>query len=555
CPVYFPDSHTGTAEKLDDEQARKLVEPCGKCTNCQEIARSASMAVWEIDGASNNSVENVRELIESLRTAPPPGSHYKIYIIDEVHMLSVAAFNALLKSLEEPPPDTIFVFATTEPHRIPETVISRCQRHDFRRLTNEVIAGRLAEIACEEGIEVEEAVFSFIARAAQGGMRDAQSMFDRLIAFCAKKIDLASAQQIFGVVDRQCMARLSAGIIQGQPVRCFELLDEAFKHSIDLRLFVADFVRHWRNILLLALLQNDAPRGAGVPKFLELTPQEYNELREQAAALSPFDAQRLFDIAERTAELALHSSFSRFVLEAGIAKMAALPSLEPLPDILEKLGKLSGASGPGGTRQSNLRPSNPKTGKTIEDSSRALERACAVGEAAPGALATEVHIEEKEQWFNPSWPSFLVHVKSRGEMLLEALLRRVSPAVFTPGKLVLEAAPFDLAALSEMDSQRNLINCLYSYTGAEKWDVRFVKHDAASVSVNDTSEDPARRAAPDSTARTAGAVPGSVAALESQARRERKSEVEQEARADPLVRAALSAFKGSKIEKISILDS
>ena len=160
---------TGRELKVGSKQEIEEIEPCGECSNCKEISSSSSMAVWEVDGASNNSVENVRDLIDSLISAPPPGSKYKIYIIDEVHMLSVAAFNALLKSLEEPPPNTIFVFATTEPHKIPDTVISRCQRHDFRRISFPVIAARLKEIAEKEGVKVAPGVAEFVARKAQGG--------------------------------------------------------------------------------------------------------------------------------------------------------------------------------------------------------------------------------------------------------------------------------------------------------------------------------------------------------------------------------------------------
>ena len=179
--------------KLEDEQARQAVEPCSACSNCQEIARSNSLAVWEVDGASNNSVENVRQLIDSLYSLPPAGARYKVYIIDEVHMLSTAAFNALLKSLEEPPPNTVFIFATTEAHKIPDTVISRCQRYDFKRLSQAKIVEALSQIAEQEGFDVEPGVLQLIARKAEGGMRDSQSMLERLSAYASGRISLETA--------------------------------------------------------------------------------------------------------------------------------------------------------------------------------------------------------------------------------------------------------------------------------------------------------------------------------------------------------------------------
>ncbi len=337
------------AESDVGADAREVAEPCGECTNCKEIAKSSSMAVWEIDGASNNSVDNVRDLIDSLRSLPPPGSEYKIYIIDEVHMLSVAAFNALLKSLEEPPPNTIFVFATTEPHKIPETVISRCQRHDFRRISIDVIANRLSEIAELEKLEVEDGVTQFLARRAQGGMRDAQSMFDRLIAFSEARITLNETQRVFGALDQSYFFRQSEAVFARDPAACFDLLDEAFDQSIDVRAFIGDFISHWRNLLLVAVGGAKAKEERLFQRSLEVTEEQLAQLRAQVEEVSSVDMQRLFDLAEQCAQRALHSSFPRFVLEAGLAKMAALTSLRPLPELIEKLERLgsSGALGAG----------------------------------------------------------------------------------------------------------------------------------------------------------------------------------------------------------------
>ncbi len=565
--------------ELSEVELRKLIEPCGVCANCQEIVRSASMSVWEIDGASNNSVDNVRELIESLRTLPPPGSRYKIYIIDEVHMLSVAAFNALLKSLEEPPPNTIFVFATTEPHKIPETVISRCQRHDFRRLSNEVIAQRLAEISQEEKLETDPEVFYFLARAAQGGMRDAQSMFDRLIAFSTEKIDLSTAQKIFGMVDRRFFLQTSEAVLASDAQKCFALLDEVFAQSLDVRLFAADFVRHWRNVLIITLAgEGKAASDTSLQRMLELSSDELQQLRSAIAGLSAFDAQRLFDIAERTAEQALRTSFPRYIIEAGLAKMSTLPSLSPLPELVERIehymtgkssvtverfkdrsvtasSKVEAVAPVPPQKKSSISAKSPGLGQNEDKTSVGTgynePKANPIGILDPREPIGEPVTEEKESWFNPSWQEFLLHVKSRGELFLEAMLRRVSPSTFVFGTLVVEAAPFDLQSLGEADMRKSLNSCLFSYSGSEKWNVRLIKHEEKPAA-NVLSKDPSESAK--ELPITSAAVPGSVSAMESQVRRKRRSEVEQEARSNPVVQAALSMFKDSRIERISILD-
>lgn len=546
--------------ELSEEEARVLIEPCGNCTNCQEIARSASVAVWEIDGASNNSVENVRELIDSLRTLPPPGSQYKIYIIDEVHMLSVAAFNALLKSLEEPPPNTIFIFATTEPHKIPETVISRCQRHDFRRLSPQVIAERLREIAGAEGIDVEDQVFQFISRRVQGGMRDAQSMFDRLIAFSYEKIDLATAQTVFGVLDSSYFFKQSEAVFKQDPQTCFELLDQAFTQSIDLRAFIADFVTHWRNLMLLSVSLEKAKESSetSLRRMLELSKDGFQQYRAQLEAQGSYDLQRLFDIAEKAAHQALHSNFPRYVLEAGLAKMAALPSLRPLPELISKLEKGVGGGGSLGSALAKVPREESSPLQSVASQKEEVVLAPETETLVPDE-ATEHAAAPVVASFDPSWQGFLAHVRGRNELLLEAVLRRVSAKSFERGRIAIEAGDFDLETLRHIDTRKSLENCLYSYSGHESWSVDLQPHQGgAPVSENKEGSLGAHGNGTNgngvSKKITSAVVPGSVAAIEGQKRAKRKVEKEREAQSDPLVKAALGTFKGSKIEKIAILD-
>ena len=549
-----------------------LVEPCGECVNCKEIARSSSLAVWEVDGASNNSVDNVRDLIDSLRSVPPPGSRYKIYIIDEVHMLSVAAFNALLKSLEEPPPNTVFIFATTEPHKIPETVLSRCQRHDFRRLPIAVMVQSLRQIAELEKADVEDEVFEFIALKARGGMRDAQSMLDRLFAFASGKVTLETAARLLGVVDSNFFLRLSDAVLGERLEECFTLLDDAFTQSVDTRTFIGDFLRHFRNVLMIKLLTKDGKETsqAMLRQTLEISQQELKKISEQVATKEAFDLQRLFDVAEQTARTALTSAFPRYVIEAGVAKMATLPSLLPLGELLAKLQggaslppsvpgqSLAGTNGASVNRPAMRESSEPRRDQTARMSSRP-SAAAASASSAPVSLAAPVSAppvsapsvsapprhagpaasaEDSDDSLAPSlteaisWEGFLSFVKdTRAELVLAAYLRRVSPKTFIHGRLVLEAGPFDHSSLSEQNMLNQIRDSLIAFSGVPKWDVRVVPAQEMPV--------------------------GSQAVKEKEELQQKRRRMETEARNDPLVKAALSVFEGSAIERIvtSVADS
>jgi len=484
--------------------------------NCQEIAKSTSIAVREIDGASNNSVDNVREVIESLRSLPPPGSRYKIYIIDEVHMLSTAAFNALLKSLEEPPPNTVFIFATTEPHKIPDTVISRCQRHDFRALGVQAIADQLKSIATQDGLEVPTAVLQLIARKAQGGMRDAQSMFDRVAVLSEGSVDLAMTRQVLGLIDSDYFFQLSEAIFSQNAGDCFELLDQAFSQSLDIRAFTADFLRHWRALLILSLagakdvgVAGSLDSGERFAKMLELTADEHTSASRLLSAKIPFDIQRLFELAERTSQQALESNFPRYVFEAGIAKMATIANLRPLAELIRKF-------------------------EGVSVTPEVVNRPASVLAERPASVAARP--------FNPSWQDFVGFVQSRAKVVLASHLRRVSPTTFKPGELQLEGAAFDIDALKDPENSVVLQECLSAYSGEKQWQLKLQKREAdvpRGVPVRSTKELP---------------LEGSIAQFEASEKTEKRQRVDQEARELPLVQSALETFAGSKIDKISVIE-
>ena len=228
-------------------------EPCGECESCLAITSGRSMDVVEIDGASNNSVDDVRGLRDSAKY-PPVNGRYKLYIIDEVHMLSTSAFNALLKILEEPPSHLIFVFATTEPHKVLPTILSRCQRFDFRRMQIESIVSRLKHIAVNEGMAPEEDALVVIARKADGSMRDAQSIFDQVRAFCGESFTYAQVHDALNLIDQEFYFRVTSMMRENDPAVAFEIVDHIMKTGYDIEEFLVGLAEHFRHMLSVMIV-------------------------------------------------------------------------------------------------------------------------------------------------------------------------------------------------------------------------------------------------------------------------------------------------------------
>ena len=232
--------------------------PCGECPTCKAIAEGRSMNVIEIDAASNNGVDNIREIRDEVQYSPTEG-RYKVYIIDEVHMLSIGAFNALLKTLEEPPAYVIFILATTEAHKIPVTILSRCQRYDFHRISIETIAGRLSQLMEAEHINVEEKAIRYVAKAADGSMRDALSLLDQCIAFyLGQDLKYENVLEVLGAVDTAVFAEMLSYILKADTYACMQLLEQTIMQGRDLGQFVSDFVWYLRNLLLVKTTDDEA---------------------------------------------------------------------------------------------------------------------------------------------------------------------------------------------------------------------------------------------------------------------------------------------------------
>ena len=268
------------------------VEPCGECVNCREIAAGRSLDVTELDAASHNKVDDVKPIIETVGFKPA-SSRYKIYIIDECHMLSSAAWNALLKTLEEPPPHVRFIFATTEGDKVLPTIISRCQRFDLRRIQTNDIVSRLRHVCDCEGIVAEEDALLAIARGAEGGMRDALSSLDQLISFKGDKVTEEDALGVFGLVSRAALETLAGAILSGdtaQILSSIEVFDSAGKN---MRRLSGELLQHFRNLVVVQAL------GPGA-KSLTATPDQIKVLVEQAKSV---DAGRVFRICDQIADM------------------------------------------------------------------------------------------------------------------------------------------------------------------------------------------------------------------------------------------------------------
>ncbi len=307
--------------------------PCGKCDSCKEIAAGNNLDVIEIDGASNNGVDKVRELRDAVQYAPTRGP-YKIYIIDEVHMLTQGAFNALLKTLEEPPEHVKFIFATTEPDKVLATIISRCQRFDLRRIPTTLIMERLRLIANDEKVEIADDALLAIARGAEGGLRDAESALDQLISFCGNKISEDNVLAVFGLVSNTVISDIAEWIISGNIQSLLQIIAELDNAGRDLRRLVVELTGYFRNLLVCKHVSNPE-------QGLDLPESQVAALKEQAQKTDSGRLVRVIELliqAEGRMRVALSG---RTMLETTLIRCARAATVVTLEEILKKLSELS----------------------------------------------------------------------------------------------------------------------------------------------------------------------------------------------------------------------
>ena len=307
--------------------------PCGECASCRSIAAGTSMNVIEIDAASNNGVDNIREIRDEVEYSPTEGK-YKVYIIDEVHMLSIGAFNALLKTLEEPPSYVIFILATTESHKIPITIMSRCQKYDFRRISIDTISGRLQELMDEEGTEVEERAIRYIAKAADGSLRDALSLLDQCIAFfLGQKLTYDHVLEVLGAVDTELFSRLLRKVMESDAAGSMELLEELVIQGRDLGQFVSDFTWYLRNLLLMKSSDD-------MEEMLDMSSENLILLKEEAQMIDGEVLMRYIRILSDLSGQLRFSVQKRILIEIALIKLCR-PAMEIQQDaLLDRIAKI-----------------------------------------------------------------------------------------------------------------------------------------------------------------------------------------------------------------------
>jgi DNA polymerase-3 subunit gamma/tau len=335
------------AKAMNCEQGPTPV-PCNVCRSCEEITGGHGADVYEIDGASNNSVDQVRELRENIKYMPAHSAS-KIYIIDEVHMLSMAAFNALLKTLEEPPSHVLFMFATTEPHKIPITILSRCQRHDFRRMNLDAISKHMAWICDQESFEIGDQSLELIAREAGGSMRDALSLLDQIMTCTQGSLTHEQVLDLLGVIDRKLIYDLAEAILNADIPAVLDVLDDIYDRGHDMKKLYSDLLEHFRNLLVATL-------GSKVDKLIDLPAGEIEQLVKQARQISTAAINQTFDLLFREEAAVRLSPQPKLALEMTLIRLLQTGPALPIEVLIDKLDDLRQDFLSSGQRLENAAP-------------------------------------------------------------------------------------------------------------------------------------------------------------------------------------------------------
>jgi len=324
------------AKALNCQNLGEDFEPCNVCESCVQIVSGRSLDVVEIDGASNNSVDDIRKLRDSAKYPPVSGA-YKLYIIDEVHMLSTSAFNALLKTLEEPPKHLVFVFATTEPHKVPATILSRCQRFDFRRMQIGDIVGRLDYIAKHEGMNIEEDALVVIAKKGDGSMRDAQSIFDQVTSFCGPDVTYAQANEALNLIDQDFFFRVTDMIRGHDTAEAFAIVEHIMRVGYDPQEFLIGLAEHLRNYLTVIT--------TGSTKLIEAAKLHLSRYADEAAQMEQGDLIRALHLVLAAQQAIRTAPQPRLRLELALIQLAVMDSTIDLNRLLEKIDKMPQGGG------------------------------------------------------------------------------------------------------------------------------------------------------------------------------------------------------------------
>jgi DNA polymerase-3 subunit gamma/tau len=439
-----------------------------QCPSCREITESRSIDVQEIDAASNTGVDNVRDAIIASVGIAPARDRYKVFIIDEVHMLSGAAFNALLKTLEEPPPRVVFIMATTERHKVPETILSRCQQFEFRTIATAKILERLKLIAKAEKISIPDDALREIARTGEGSMRDAQSALDQVISFAGDKIKKEDVEMALGVAGADILQRIIDSIAANKPAEAIAAVDDIVMRGHDLRNFCRDLLAHFRDLLVTKVSGNE--------ELLESAVCEPQELKRQAELFSESDLVRFFHSLAETETKLRAATQPRYQLEIGIVKLMELRGVESISEIIQRLATLeNNLGGEPSTRTTSGSGGSPGTpGKINPERSTTSSRPAGASFAATAISPALERPAEIEAPLPPAELSTIDRVKTvletQRKMLLVMALEGAQATVFEESELCVEFAPdarHHRDTLSKPDSIKFIREACREVTGKE----------------------------------------------------------------------------------------
>ena len=382
-------------------------EPCNECEVCKDILNDNIMDVIEIDAASNNSVDDVREIRENVKYTPAK-CKYKVYIIDEVHMLSQGAFNALLKTLEEPPSYVIFILATTEPHKIPATILSRCQRFDFKRVTVQDMSSRMKEICEDVNIEVDERALNLIARNSQGALRDALSILDQCMSFSDDKIEYKDVVDLLGTVNIEQLFEMAEYVIKEDTKKCLEILNEFVIWGKDIKNLIDDLIDHFRNLMICKV-------STELDEIISLPEETIEQLKAQSSLIETNDIIRILNILSETQDNIKSSSNPRVLAEVSIMKLSQPMFDESKESLIKRLANLEEI-----IKSGNIKVTTDKTTSTEESQVDTV-----VENKQPEV--EEVYYEEVKsedvKLVEKSWENILMNIKKDKNMPVYAILR------------------------------------------------------------------------------------------------------------------------------------
>ncbi len=492
------------AKALNCEQGLSPT-PCGQCPSCREITAGQGVDVFEIDGASNTGVDDVRELRDNIRYLPSR-ARFKIFIIDEVHMLSLNAFNALLKTLEEPPAHAKFIFATTEPHKIPITILSRCQRFDFRKIPLPRVTARLRQIVDAEEIGITDRALALVARRGEGSMRDALSALDQVIAFCGETVADEDVQGLLGMVDRRLLLDTAEGVLQHDSRRVLEAVRRVDDLGHSFRQFAQELAEIFRALVLVKVLPDPG-------ELLEATADEVQELQVLSTPPTLEELQRILTLLLRTEADLAGSSFPRLTVEMALVRLAHLPPARDIATLVRKLedlerrlagGRPAGGSGPAPA----LTPPAPVPGSDRKDEPPPKKPESPAAQAAGRG----------------SWQGLVEHVRSSRPMIASLLEHGSLLALDLPRlEIGFSAGSFHLEHIRDQETQAALGDLAERYFG-QPVQIRIV------------------------TAEGSAAIPPSLLQKRKAEESDRQRRLREDALAHPMVEAVREIFGGEVVE-------